>query len=600
MQDARREFITQLTIGILGGLILGSIGGIMFWLIKNRPQEPINSVTALALAASETPIIEQVEQNNTTIPTPTAKPSTSVRPEIQETFDELARLRMILTPFELGGAPTFLTYGGLDGVEAPNDINFELDENELVIFTIIGFEHITYTLSLPDGRVITPENAAQYADVIYLAEEVGGEASGFYTQYFLLEPPAGSWVLNRSPSARPPLVFGQTLSPIDLGIYDVTSEYRVGDEVTVFAQLMKGEELIQRPNLAVSGNVIYGYDGQNIQTIEFFDDGTHGDHSAHDGIYTGRFIAEDVLGYAQYNVIATDGSLTRLKTSIIVIGQVTATFPPDDQLASAIQLSTPDDDNDGLIDALVFQIPFTTNQEGNFKLFALLSDTAGNKLRVTVSTLENLDHVLPIGEHSFQVIFSGEELRKLGGNGPYQLTYLGLDDISKTNFTVDKRENVYTTPAYQANDFEGPFFTIRKIQEQPIDSDGDGLFEALEIVMDFEVIRPANYQWTATLKENDRHHTVVDGQAYLDSQTPFRLRISANDLLEHGRGGSYKISFLAFIQQDNFVNGYVLEEHVPIEFTTSVYSLDQFKADPSQPSESPSMPDEGTPESEGS
>jgi hypothetical protein len=103
-------------------------------------------------------------------------------------------------------------------------------------------------------------------------------------------------------------------------------------------------------------------------------------------------------------------------------------------------------------------------------------------------------------------------------DGPYVLKYLSITDVDNpgrdefANDSLGDWISLYTTAAYQASEFENRGAVLSgQISETGLDADGDGLYEALTLLVGLDIFEPGTY--------------TVQGDLY-DSQEQFVARAS--------------------------------------------------------------------------
>jgi len=443
-----------------------------------------------------------------------------------------------------------------------------LEASPLAILSIVSDVPLTFNLIDPSGRVVDPAIATTDPAIVYVEQPDAGFGNGWLYQYQVQNPAPGLWqqVIQSTNTVH----FGALSavdSPVRLQSNPDRFTYRPGELVTLSAYLIDGTTL--QSGAIVTGTVTLPDDTSFNQA--FYDDGTHGDSAAGDGQYTAQFTAPNTHGYVTVDIIAIRGNLRRVDQATLSIAAQTAQFQ------GVTSETIIDADGDGLYDALNLGIGLTTSTNGHFEIMGTLVDGTGQPITsgYYATRLAGVDP-LTAGNHTIVLSFNGEAIRKSAKNGPYTLTNLRISDQTDGSFEVDWDTNVYTTGAYQARQFEGPLFNVTGGSESVTDTNGNGLYDWLNIQLNLDVAFPGEYHWSGRLLDpNGVEIGWADGTGWLDGQTPMTFSFPGSRIRSKGGDGRYSLSDVSVYQTSggtataSFVKAYItaVYNHLAFEGT---------------------------------
>ena len=156
-----------------------------------------------------------------------------------------------------------------------------------------------------------------------------------------------------------------------------------------------------------------------------------------------------------------------------------------------------DTDSDGKYDRLDLNVGLEVVDSGYYNIVAWLQDPASNNV-----AWANLQQTFSAGTYNIVLPFDGKVIAEAGRNGPFAVAKIEVQ-FSPSAKLVESAENVYTTPAFFATDFDPPFATLTgPYEDQGVDTNSDGLFETLNIRVGFSVDKPGYYQVTGELEDS--------------------------------------------------------------------------------------------------
>jgi hypothetical protein len=307
--------------------------------------------------------------------------------------------------------------------------------------------------------------------------------------------------------------------------------------------------------------------------LDFYDDGTHGDITANNGIHTAQLTAPAFTASLAVTVWSEKGNLVR-KTDLQV--------PVVAQSAAILQVGNEaalDTNGNGYFDALAIEVSVEITTAGKYDLYGTLTDGAGQRLDDSVYS--SAEHgAFATGVQTVTLHFDGKTLRAAGVDGPYILDDLRFDYYAPNEayaFTVDSHAQVYTTTAYLAQQFEGEALKLVASSDGAADLTGDGLYDSLTISATFDVLVPGAYDWSGLLVSADGARVAsASGRGWLDSATPAAFVFPGELLRRVGIDGPYTLTDLYITNLERRPETlFFVDVH-----TTAPYQAAQFGATP--------------------
>lgn len=187
---------------------------------------------------------------------------------------------------------------------------------------------------------------------------------------------------------------------------------------------------------------------------------------------------------------------------------------------------TPDADRNGRFDALVAVVDVNVLQAGSYVISAELLAPDGR----VVASRPNFQSMLPTsaqisgpaGRRSVSLRFSGEQIRRSGIDGPYQL-FVYADGPN----AEPSGDAVFTTPTYRALDFGETQVRVIGFSATPLDTDASGRFDLVRTQFVLDSVVPFNVQLLTNLSgggtdlaNDSRVMALVQGQQSLSIDLP--------------------------------------------------------------------------------
>ena len=440
------------------------------------------------------------------------------------------------------------------------------------LFMVTSDQPVSVTLRTPDGSTIDPDVALSTPGMNYAAWD-GNFLSldGYTVQYRVDDPQAGEWqtvVTAYEPSLVS--VYTTVSDTVGLGSRFDQDTYAPGDPVRLEALFADASGVV--PGFFISG-MINATDGVTTP-LAFVDDGTGGDTTAGDGIYTAQFNAPDATGRDPYFPVGLYGvttDTTRYAMATLLVRPQTA------RLTASIAEGTRDTAGRGLFDALVLTPTVYVSQTGRYRLSGDLVDAEGVVIATALTQYGYDDAPLAVGEQPMPLVFDGPAIRMHGVDGPYRLTGVALSDENNVPVVVELAQDVYTTTAYAATAFVNPPLGVTGGGELALDTDGNGLFDSLQITLTLNAVNPGGYSWSASLNDDTgRQIGYYYSSGELTRTSPITLVVPGYAISMNGRDGPYMLRNLSVAQtsgEGSEGNG-VLIDHA---YTTDVYTATQFE-----------------------
>lgn len=252
-----------------------------------------------------------------------------------------------------------------------------------------------------------------------------------------------------------------------------------------------GRHVFLNHSLAKHGNVFYDstFNGRYTNDRQFIaldQQGTGLDGLAKEYlIFTGGLTAyhlEGVKAYEDWDTYEYGAPAQRSVRSKFVTAAALAAM----SLSAQAQFRLLDKDNDGLADALLADVEFSAPHAGSY--------TVGGELKKGNTVIANRPSIQSTGSSSAStnggpgtrtvtLQFSGEQIRQTAENGPFSMVIRVSDGSgAPTRQTIQ-------TPAYAYTQFAEYPAQISAVTEEPVDADGNDVFEGVKLRASIDVRR---------------------------------------------------------------------------------------------------------------
>lgn len=254
--------------------------------------------------------------------------------------------------------------------------------------------------------------------------------------------------------------------------------------------------------------------------------------------------------------------------------QATDFEQPDVIFTGSYSDSGVDTDGDGLYDQLRITPTLNVQAAGTYTLTGELESTA---LGLTASS----SNAMGAGANTPALTFDGGAIYQYREDGPYDLRRLRVTDDAGQQ--VDYELDAYTTAGYAYTQFEhgGTTIDANSYSDRPVDGNGDGTYESLEIEFTVASDSAGPYQAIAAL-QSDSGTTLaataatigLTGDISATLQNTVTLSFDGATINDAGTDGPYTVTGVTLIAGD----GTITDFH-PVAHTTQAYNAADFVAE---------------------
>lgn len=385
----------------------------------------------------------------------------------------------------------------VDVISQDQTIKHELivDQASAVSFLLhYGTGNLDLTLISPSGTRIDPATVGTDPNIAHEAVET---FDGFrFEAYGLSNPEVGKWTLEvtapsvvNSSGQEPYFITALIAEPsIHMEVSLNQATYQHNDEIVVRAAL--SETMSPILNASVTMTVVLPND--TLATVQLMDDGSGDDIKAGDGIYSGAFGNTSAPGIYRF-VVTANGQTPLFNRQAFILAPVSAGAS---KFTGNFSDAGSDQNGDGLFEELVVDVGINVTNPQNYRIFGVLMDKNG----ALVANAFRVVH-LSAGQQSVALQFHGASIFEHGVDGPYTLSVVRLaEDNDYALLPTDERLNAHITQSYNYLQFQGSSIFIPGTgSDRGVDSDGNGLFDRLEVNVDVRIMNPGNYNWSTKL-----------------------------------------------------------------------------------------------------
>lgn len=432
-----------------------------------------------------------------------------------------ARGQQTETTLELGGAQYRLAR--LSATAASDEVLFAVDECGVVQIDIIAtVEGIGTSVETPSGQLITPANASTYggsygttrgADEPDSPLLLPGLSRGFHYLYSFPWQGAGNYKIRfEAPAglAQEVPVFTEvtTDSPVRAKLFVTDDLLKQGSPVVLAAALLDGETPVAGASVSVYVNPPTGPD----INLTLRDDGGEADGAAGDGLYGGEFTPDAAGDYSAFAIITgtTPGGVSFRRETAAEFKIVN----PPSRLTGAVQDQGVDDNGDGLIDRVSFEVGTQTATAGRYQAYVHLKTASGK------SIVGSAEADLPAGAGSLPVSIEAEDLRAAGEDGPFDIELIELDTAGDGGGSpCDRLDDAGRTQAYLLSQLQRkPLILTGVTTDRGVDDNGNGRFDRLLVTVQVDALFAGFYTWNMKLAdEAGRELSFSPGSGFLNS-----------------------------------------------------------------------------------
>lgn len=399
--------------------------------------------------------------------------------------------------------PVLEASGSTEGIVAPGQTQTSkvvLDGSGSFLISLIhGVGTLGWRLISPSGRVITSATPASDPLVGYEEADLGGnKILAFRLEGARAE--TGTWTVEvtgtnvTNPAGFEPYFLNgwATSTPIALQASTTTDYLSVGDSMPIYATLTNGGMPLL--GAIVSAEVVDP--AFNYTTVSMRDDGTGGDMTAADGIYTAIFTATS--GAGNYGIVVNaEGTSPSIFSRSIYLTKPVASIKTE--VTGTYKDQGVDDNGNGLFDRLVVTAGLRTTGAADFRYVAVLTAPDGTEVGRTSGVTS-----LTAGEQDLPLEFDGRRIFGTRKDGPYSLQVFRVAEESDTSvMPLAALTNVHTTDSYAFGAFEHEdIVALRTGTDMGVDTNANGLFDELDVMPRLLIATPGFYQWSARLEDS--------------------------------------------------------------------------------------------------
>lgn len=297
----------------------------------------------------------------------------------------------------------------------------------------------------PDGTSIDPQVADTNPNIEYGKEDTGEE--GKYIWYTVQNPTPGKWQVEITATTGGEYIVSVEIeSDVSLVVSTDKGSYRIDEEIQIKATFRDRDV----PILGADVVAETWKPDQSVDKITLYDDGTHGDDTPNDGVYSNVYAGSSTPGYIDISVGATTASIARTTERHIVVTPGTA------RLTGIYNEKPIDSDADGLYDILRIDVEVDIVTAGHYEIAGYLEK---DPLKPAIAYAEYNTQLqgtgqLSAGRQYISLEFDGKHIRASRLNGPYQVRVI-LYDQSDASIEVDTNAGApYITGKYAADRFQ--------------------------------------------------------------------------------------------------------------------------------------------------
>jgi hypothetical protein len=382
----------------------------------------------------------------------------------------------------------------------------------------------------PDGQVLTPSTAASLG-----ATFTAGDALMHTKFYEVAAPQAGTWTLRLKGVGVThlfELAAGEQVAPT-LEASVSKSQVSPGETVVVTAKLSDAA------GAGVSGAAVTAEVRAPAATphISLLDNGSAPDATAGDGIYSAATSATNDGYYGLRIVANTPGGGRRMTATDFAVGGSSA------RLAGNFAARGVDLNGDTLFDQLQASLDVQVLETGKYLVTADLVDSRGTTIATTTAATNG---AVPVGTARVTLEFDGRRIYQNAVNGPYTIKNVTL--ARADGIALGTLAGTFNTQAYSYQAFQHARLRLTGTgSDQGVDTNGDGLFDRLQVRLGLDSDRSGTHLVTARLMTGDgREVDWTEGYAFLQAgSNQLTLVFDGQKVRRSGYSGNFVVTDLS-------------------------------------------------------
>ncbi len=430
---------------------------------------------------------------------------------------------------------------------------------------------LDFDLISPSGQLINPDTADTDTDLSHGKGEMLGSMLAVYT---IGNAETGTWIARVSAGAstdlslETPYMISAWMehSPITLEGSFAKASIHSGEPLIITATVAEAGE----PITDALASAIIALPDNSILALALNDDGIGADEVAGDGVYTGAFTDTDQAG--MYRVAfeasrrgpAAEPEFSREAFNIATVSASSSHF---DGIFADFGIDT---NNNGLFNQLIVEAGVNITDSGLYRVFGTLTDENDNLHYANV--VADLD----AGPNTISLSFDGEALFRNGVDGPFRLSLISLSEEDPDGLNimpVDDLYDAHTTQFYPYESFEhAPILLSGTGTSTGVDTNGNGLFNRLDVTVDVRIEIAGFYQWSARLVDSSGTDLGFSNgsRAFSKGLNAMSFSYDGETIGSNGVDGPYEVtSLLLFGAGQSLIAGKV--------FTTDAFTASQFE-----------------------
>lgn len=326
-----------------------------------------------------------------------------------------------------------------------------------------------------------------------------------------------------------------TDSPVGAALLATESELPLGKPVVLTAPVFEDDTPVDGAVVSVS---VRADSTQPFEEIALRDDGSEADEAAGDGLYSAAY---EPPTSGEYRALAEiSGETTSGDAFFRQAATTFRVFEPSGSLQGSINDRGIDDDGDGDLDRVIFDVGIDVAQAGGYITYVHLLAGGGKRLVRTKSD------TLAAGSQSVAVDFEAEALRALGEGGPYRIGRVELVQLSEAGpQTADQMFDLGQTRSYSLEQLDRPAILLTgTTNDETLDVDGDSRFDLLNVEIEADLLESDYYEWSANLADSSGTQVgLATSAGYLDAGTAtLELSFDGTPIGENGVDGPYVVT----------------------------------------------------------
>jgi hypothetical protein len=422
-----------------------------------------------------------------------------------------------------------------------------VDSTAPVFFSLqYGAGDLDMVLISPSGQRFDPTTATQYEKAPVLG--------GFLVVYNFQTPEVGNWTVQVTGTsvASGGAAYGvnawfdtSQLSVPSGGVPGIVLSAALprpnvhANEPLLLSGVLRKDGV---PLLGASVHAIVALPDRTTRQVVLHDDGLGGDAFADDGIYSGQLTDTSQPGNYPVVVQASGTSLTSVPNFSREDFALATVSSSSSGFAGGYRDHGLDTDGDGLFNHLVVDVDLNITTAGNYRLFGVLTDSAGHQHQASTAVS------LPAGPGTASLSFDGDEIFGAAVDGPYTLSVVRLAEEGTLQLLpVDEKTDAYQTAAYSYRQFQhAPLLLSGGGSAVGIDTNGNGLFDLLQVGIGIDVDFAGFYSWSASLVDkNGNELGFASSSGFLSAgQTQLALTFDGQAIGRNGVDGPYFVRSL--------------------------------------------------------